>query len=350
MASKVVRSPPLSELTSVISAFCDKRTVQSLDTKPVAAIHAKVQDCVQAIRPTTTPYIFGSTAVLGVHEPGSDVDFVCLSAEEVQNGMGGDSTSEVAKALQSDFLTRLHDGFAQQYPLWRLQLVRRARVPVLRVKGGMGAGSIDFDITAGRRNGMRNSALLRRYFEQVPMTRWMSSIVKWWSKSAGLNSSAGDGCLTSYGFNILVVFFLLKRGHVTFVPPESLDVALIEPLPPHLPLHPPNEAEAQDLGALLLDFVKFYREEFNMEKEVITLSRSTETLKEQLRWTTQAEDMARIGGEKLHYRLCIEDPYEYNLNVGRNITPFKYSLFLQHLKRAQETGLLLLLPPSQVPR
>ncbi|KAG5496306.1 hypothetical protein JKF63_02608 [Porcisia hertigi] len=335
----------IGDVRAAVSRFCHEHLSRRLDTKAVADIHQKVSACVQTVDPAMTPYIFGSVAVLGIHEQGSDVDFVCLSPTDVKDGKGADAVSEVAKALQSDFLYRLSEAVKREHYLWDIELVRRTRVPVLRVKGGLGVDAVSFDVTASRRNGVRNSALLRAYFTQCPEARWLSMLVKQWSKRTGLNASVDGGCITSYGWNIMVVYYLLRRRLVTLVPVESCDVASIAPMPPYMPLETPKQ-DAQALADMLMDFVGYYLHEFSPETEVMSLSRAAgETTKEMLSWTKQAEDMARIRGEKIHYRWCIEDPYEYDLNVGRNVTPFKLMLLRKHLERAQETALLLLPTP-----
>lgn len=376
-----------SALYSSFSGLLEK----NLDTAPVANVHALITRCVQTIDPTMTPYLFGSTAVYGYHEPGTDADFVVLSREDVLDGMGADPSSEVAKGVQSDLLAKLTGALQKEQQgsgsgaIWQADLVRRTRVPVLRVKGGAGGSGdgsgtttsldVDFDITANRRNGVRNSALLRGYFCQQPHTRWLSIAVKRWSKRSGLNMGVEGGCLTSYGFNIMVAYYLLRRGLVQFVPPESCDVARILPMPLYLPLDPPASGGAE-LGAMTLDFLDFYLHEFDPETEVISLSRPrgaaaaagrdanpattavvdsvvsapfTVTTKEDLQWTKQAEDMARISGDKTSYRWCIEDPYEHNLNVGRHMTPFKLMLLKKHMERARDTALLLKVPPPPPP-
>ncbi|CAG9580380.1 conserved hypothetical protein [Leishmania major strain Friedlin] len=353
MKGKAGRSiAAISDVRAAVLRFCDEQLSRRLDTQPVAEVHQKVSACVQTVDPAMTPYIFGSTAVLGVHEQGSDVDFVCLSPTDVQDGKGADAVSEVAKGLQSDFLFRLGEVVKREHYLWGIELVRRTRVPVLRVKGGLGVDGVSFDVTANRRNGVRNSALLRAYFTQCPEARWLSMLVKQWSKKTGLNASVEGGCITSYGWNIMIVYYLLRRRLVTLVPVESCDVADIAPMPPHMPLESLQQG-GQGLADMLMDFVSYYLDEFAPETEVMSLTRAAgETTTEMLSWTKQAEDMARIRGEKIHYRWCIEDPYEYDLNVGRNVTPFKLMLLRKHLERARETALLLLAtpPPSATAR
>ncbi|ORC87319.1 putative poly(A) polymerase [Trypanosoma theileri] len=316
-------------------------TAQDLDTHRVEAAHRVVLDCVTAVDARMRVYMFGSTAVYGLHERGSDVDFVALSSSDVRDGKGEDAATQVAKGLQADFLAKLARVVRREHIAWSVEEVRRTRVPVIRVKGG--ADDVDFDITVNRRNGVRNSALLRAYIEQEPECRWLSMAIKRWSKRAGLNAAVLGGSITSYGFNIMTVYYLLQRGKLQFVPPASIDVAQIQPVPPYLPLKPLQD-DGEELGEQIVDFLNFYRHEFDAANHVISLSRPGITTKEQLNWTKTAEDFARMNGEKIHYQWCIEDPYELNLNVGRNVTPLKRDFLHKHFEKARETALLTLPP------
>ncbi|KAH9578888.1 PAP/25A-associated [Trypanosoma melophagium] len=323
------------------SAFAALKYIAAKDlhTRRVEAAHRVVLKCVTAVDAAMRVYIFGSTAVYGLHERGSDVDFVALSSRDVLDGKGEDAATQVAKGLQADFLAKLARVVRREHIAWNVEEVRRTRVPVIRVKGG--ADDVDFDITVNRRNGVRNSALLRAYVEQRPACRWLSMAVKRWSKRAGLNASVVGGSITSYGFNIMTVYYLLQRGKLQFVPPDAIDVAQIQPVPPYLPLEP-LEDDGEELGEQIVDFLNFYLYEFDAANHVISLSRPGITTKEQLNWTKTAEDFARMNGEKIHYQWCIEDPYELNLNVGRNVTPLKRDFLRKHLEKARETALLTL--------
>ncbi|CUG12707.1 poly (A) polymerase, Cid1, putative [Bodo saltans] len=333
-----------------------------LSVKRVHDAHSLVKNSLDSVAPDLKLYTFGSSTVFGFHEPKSDVDFVALRQEDIVDGKGGDSTSQLAKGLQTQVLAKLAASVRQKNVQWAVEEVRRARVPVVKVK----APHIDFDITAHRRNGVRNSALLRHYLTQVPENRWLSIAIKSWSKRVGMNGPVG-GYLTSYGFNILVVYYLLhRRRHeqpeveqkegqdgaasasvdgkqqkeLTFIDKDTLDVSLIPPIPEYLALEPPNP---ETLGEQVLDFFDFYLSRFPMESHVISLSHKEPITKQSLNWTKTAEDMKNnTSMEKVFYRLCIEDPYEVNLNVGRNVSPFKFDLMKKHFVKGRATALGLL--------
>lgn len=324
--------------------------------------HAIVKRSLDVVAPELKLFTFGSSAVYGFHEAKSDVDFVCLRDSDIVDGKGGDSTSQLAKGLQTQVLGKLAKAVKASNVQWSVEEVRRARVPVVKVK----APRIDFDITAHRRNGVRNSALLRSYFAQDPMNRWLSIAIKGWSKRTGMNGPIG-GYLTSYGFNILVVYYLMHRHRLhwggdtstttaegapaalstaasstslTFVDKDALDVATIDPIPSYLALEAPNTTI---LGEQVLDFLDFYLQRFPMDTHAISLSDPNPITKEKLNWTRTQEDMRNLANaDKVYYRMCIEDPYEVNLNVGRNVTPFKFDMMRKHFEKARTSALGLL--------
>lgn len=312
--------------------------------KSVRALHDNLGLVARSVKPDLSLYTFGSCCVFGVSEPKSDVDFVLLNKEDLANGRAADPATQLAKAAQSNTLSKFAAALRQKHRVYVVDEVRRARVPVVRVKG---PGGINFDVTAHRRCGVRNSALLRAYFDQYELGRWLAFAVKAWSKRTHMNLSA-SGFLTSYGFNILVIYFLLVRQRVQFVPIHSMDCATLPMLPVGSPLVPPDEVE---FGALLEDFCRYYAKEFDYDKEVITLSRAPGTsTRDMLGWTKEAEDrLAERGseGERVSYRCCIEDPYEANLNVGRLITPFKLELLREQMERAPKA--MFAIPGAGVP-
>lgn len=320
---------------------------QDLGVSRVHTAHALVRECLQSVAPELHLYTFGSASVYGFHEPKSDVDFVTLRDEDIQEGKGQDSSSQLAKALQTEILGKLSRSMRTKNFSWSIEEVKRARVPVVKVK----TPTLDFDVTAYRRNGVRNSALLRAYFDQDPMNRWLSIAVKDWSKRTGMNGPFGY--LTSYGFNLLVVFYLLHGsggrsflgqgrgvGCLSFVDRDVCDVAHIPTIPSYQPLVAPRDPEL--LGAQVIDFLDFYLQRFPMDTHVVTLNRDEPVTKVTLNWTKSAEDLKNMAHEKVSYRVCIEDPYEVNLNVGRNITSFKSDMMRKHFENGLRTGLGLL--------
>ena len=270
-------------------------------------------------------YAFGSSVVYGIEEHNSDLDLALLSSN-TSSLITTDSTSEVEKSLQAQRLSQLLQHIALAYPEWNFNLIKRTRVPVLRVI----SDTCPCDITINRQFGVRNSHLLRSYIVQLPEARWLALAVKRWSKLCGFNGYP-HGYLTSYAMNIMVIHYLLQQKLVTFQDPRKILLHKI----PHIYDYWNNanntEINLSMLGELSQGFLDYYIHVFDYKNKVISLSKESETTKKDLHWT-----MSKISdNNKVHYDFAIEDPYEINLNVGRNVTSFKLDLLKRHFKKAQ---------------
>ncbi|CUG84887.1 RNA editing 3 terminal uridylyl transferase 1, putative [Bodo saltans] len=203
---------------------------------------------------------------------------------------------------------------------------------------------VDFDLSF-RVFGIRNSQLLRKYLLAHPCARPGSLVLKDWSKSSGVNNSQA-GFLTSYAINMLWIYFLVQRGVVPYVDPLDIPASLASPEhsrdPQYSPMLSPELSEEQrraqfsEMGRLLVDFFQFYANEFDWETHVVSLNRKSITTKAQLGWD---EEDVQQGRKHTRYVMCIEDPYEENLNLGRHLGPTKSMKVLHELRK----GLLSLL-------
>lgn len=363
VSTKQLGQALIAQYQSLLAKDLDVQRVRDAHAMILPALEEIAPSCVhEALTPGKSPvglhlYAFGSAAVYGFYEPQTDVDFVVLRDDDLLHNERNDCTSQLAKALQADFLTKLAKSLRRRNVSWEVEEVKRARVPVVRVR----TPTVPLDITAYRQNGVRNSALLRRYFtDQDPMHRWLAMSIKSWSKRVGMNSANPGGYLTSYGFHLLVAHYLLRRHKVQFVAPSSCNVAQISQIPTYTPLlAPPNPSE---LGELVLDFLEYYSSTsssssssstaaaekgsfFDWDTSVLSMKLDASHAvpsKESFGWTKGAEDAKQISQEKVSYRLCIEDPYEINLNVGRNVTQLKLDFLKKHFAQGKKTGLGLL--------
>jgi hypothetical protein len=186
---------------------------------------------------------------------------------------------------------------------------------------------VDFDLSF-RTFGIRNSHLLHAFLCAHPCGRPGALVLKDWSKISGVNNSI-NGFLTSYAVNIMWIYFLVRKGHVPYVAPQSIPQSLAKSGqskdPQYLPLIPQHivsDAAARDalhaqMGRLLYEFFAFYCFEFDWDSHVVSLNREHVTTKAELGWTDG--DEVRLAKRNTRYLMCIEDPYEENLNLGRHL-------------------------------
>jgi hypothetical protein len=185
---------------------------------------------------------------------------------------------------------------------------------------------IEFDLSF-RTFGIRNSQLLRQYLLSHPCARPGAIVLKEWSKTSGVNNSV-NGFFTSYAVNIMWIYFLIQKNTVPYVDPVDIPGSLnaYRCDPEYVPIDSPNmdeQAKIQlyvQMGDLLLGFFRYYALEFDWAKNVVSLNRRETTTKESLGW--DREELLP-GRKNTRYELCIEDPYEENLNLGRHIGPTK---------------------------
>ena len=200
---------------------------------------------------------------------------------------------------------------------------------------------IDFDLSF-RAFGVRNSLLLQHYLTGHVCARPGALVLKDWSKSSGINNSM-HGYLTSYAINILWIYFLVQKKLVQFKDPQSVPSSLqgTSPEPTYAPLIPADIAASSEaaarlyeqMGALLIEFFAFFTFTFDWERHVVSLNRPGITTKAMLYWgETNESTLGR--GKSTRYDLCIEDPYEDNLNLGRHIGPVRSRKFHDEFRRA----------------
>ncbi|EKF31560.1 hypothetical protein MOQ_004602 [Trypanosoma cruzi marinkellei] len=200
---------------------------------------------------------------------------------------------------------------------------------------------LDFDISC-RPLGVRNSWFMRQYFSQHPVARAGLAFLKRWSKQCGINN-APRGYLTSYAIMVLWAYYLLRRGLVEYVDPASFSLtpssAQLEVS--YLPLlrdegnggesmrsvsHSPTfEPIRGELDSCVAGFFSFYAS-FSWEEFVVSLrARDGDVTRESLGWVEASEVKAIKLKDRVWYRMCIEDPYEDNLNLGRHLSPKKFA-------------------------
>ena len=131
--------------------------------------------------------------------------------------------------------SRQHQQFTYlpTWPFHQIQVVHRARVPVVKVEGTQLPPAhiasmirdqhnrktekpadlikaLSFDIVVNNDLALHNSRLLATYAAVSPLARQLMFLIKTWAKSRGLND-APTGTLSSYAHMLLVIFFLMTR-------------------------------------------------------------------------------------------------------------------------------------------
>eukprot|EP01062_Namystynia_karyoxenos_P065274 TRINITY_DN5872_c0_g2_i1.p1 TRINITY_DN5872_c0_g2~~TRINITY_DN5872_c0_g2_i1.p1 ORF type:complete len:646 (+),score=213.62 TRINITY_DN5872_c0_g2_i1:86-2023(+) len=188
--------------------------------------------------------------------------------------------------------------------------------------------------------GVRNSHLLRRYFVDTPCSQFRIAgiAVKIWARTQGINDPR-KGMLSSYAVTLMYLYYLLRADKVSWIDPETVDLADCMPVPGLEPIEAPDEVTLAQAAESFVGFLYYYTHEFKWHCEVISVSRGARkqlqelvpVLQKELGWTVENNTIVDRGN-CVRYFLRIEDPYEAadplpsgdpgrgKLNVGRKIT------------------------------
>lgn len=168
-------------------------------------------------------------------------------------------------------------------------------------------------------NAILNTALIKYYGQGDPRVRPLAFAVKYWAQQRGINDSV-NGTLSSYGFSLLLIFYLQSRHSPILLPSvhcvfQSLqDEKNLSVLLQRLHSIPLSDVPStfgtsfQDsVGALLAGFFQFYASQFNVEDDVVSV-RTGLPLSKTTKWS-----------HSVPWRISIEDPFELAHDVGRVI-------------------------------
>ncbi|RQM13114.1 hypothetical protein DD237_007248 [Peronospora effusa] len=255
------------------------------------------------------------TKVLGVEEP---FDVACT------NGKSAHLKATIAASRR-----RSEDLYLIRFILQRAakcevrHVISGARVPIIRFLHTRSSRDYECDLCFENVLATRNTPLLRAYASFDDRARTLGLAVKHWAKQRGIND-ASIGCLSSYSFVLLCIFYLqvvqvlpnlqnprlLEYACVEPVYYNDINIAFCEDRDLAQAYHQPTSArDPSDMSmtTLLVGFFEFYATHFDFAKRVVTV-RSPET---------PALKLQQWGSRKAKtWRMSIEDPLETGRDLG----------------------------------
>ncbi|KDQ16927.1 hypothetical protein BOTBODRAFT_220517 [Botryobasidium botryosum FD-172 SS1] len=277
----------------------------------------------RTIEPESRLLSFGSTAN-GFSLRNSDMDLCCLI------------DSDQPPLAASDLVTMLGD-LLERETKFHVKPLPYARIPIIKLSLGPSQGlpyGIACDIGFENRLALENTRLLLSYASVDPTrVRTMVLFLKVWSKRRKINSPY-RGTLSSYGYVLLVIYFLVHVKN----PPVLPNLQQIPPLRPisHEDMHFGEHniwffddiellrqrwrsSNTQSVAELLIDFFKYYSRDFSYNTGVASI-RAGLLKKESKGWLNDFDGSRYSETSRDRNRLCIEDPFETNYNVARTVT------------------------------
>ncbi|KAF9516649.1 hypothetical protein BS47DRAFT_1483802 [Hydnum rufescens UP504] len=301
--------------------------IQLLPTAEEMAVKEDVrkllEKLIRTIEPESRLLSFGSTAN-GFSLRNSDMDLCCLI----------DSKGPPLQA--SDLVTMLGD-LLERETKFHVKTLPFARIPIVKLSLDPSPGlpfGISCDIGFENRLALENTRLLLSYASVDPTrVRTIVLFLKVWTKRRKINSPY-RGTLSSYGYVLLVIYFLVHVKN----PPVLPNLQQMPPLRPishedtHIGEHNIwffddtellrrkwQSANTETVAELLIDFFKYYSRDFSYNTGVASI-RSGLLKKESKGWATENDGGRYSDSSRDRNRLCIEDPFETNYNVSRTVT------------------------------
>ncbi|KAI0326768.1 Nucleotidyltransferase [Cubamyces sp. BRFM 1775] len=278
-----------------IVAFFEYMTPTADERHARAMVIAQVAEVVKRRLPKAAVDTFGSVAQ-DLYLPDGyvllpfDVPLGCLA--EVFGGSDTDlviSTphtydDETKKRVLFQLSALMRNSHVTDY----VQVVHRARVPVISFTTSPDLGSLKIDISLNATDGLNAVPVLRGYFERMPALRYLVLALKSLLTRHRLNSASSSG-LSSYGLICLAISFLQLN-------PLSRPAEYIE-----------KPLESASLGVLLMDFLQYYADVFPYETSYVSVTQGKVLLKADKGWTNESRPES----------LCIECLLNPDNDVGR---------------------------------
>ncbi|KAF8548412.1 hypothetical protein OG21DRAFT_1489412 [Imleria badia] len=296
--------------------------IQLLPTAEEMAVKEDVRKLlerlIRTIEPGSRLLSFGSTANgFSLH-----MDLCCLidSAERLS---------------ASDLVTMLGD-LLERETKFHVKPLPHARIPIVKLSldpsPGLPSG-IACDIGFGNRLALENTRLLMCYAMIDPTrVRTLVLFLKVWSKRRKINSPY-QGTLSSYGYVLLVIYFLVHVKN----PPVLPNLQQMPPLRPiskedthiggyntwffddiELLCQRWQSSNTESVAELLIDFFRYYSRDFSYNTGVASI-RAGLLKKESKGWQNDLSN-SKFNDARERNRFCIEDPFESDFNVARCVT------------------------------
>ncbi|KAF8797597.1 hypothetical protein BYT27DRAFT_7204404 [Phlegmacium glaucopus] len=310
----------VSDLSQCLFDF----VIQLLPTQEEMAVKEDVRKLlerlIRTIEPDSRLLSFGSTAN-GFSLRNSDMDLCCLIDSE-------------ERLAATDLVTMLGD-LLERETKFHVKPLPHARIPIVKLSLDPSPGlplGIACDIGFENRLALENTRLLMCYAMIDPTrVRTMVLFLKVWSKRRKINSPY-KGTLSSYGYVLLVIYFLVHVKN----PPVLPNLQQMPPLRPiseedtHINGHNIwffddidllrqrwHSENNESVAELLIDFFRYYSRDFLYNTGVASI-RAGLLKKDSKGW--QNDLSARYNDARERNRFCIEDPFEIDYNVSRCVT------------------------------
>ncbi|CAF1021216.1 unnamed protein product [Adineta ricciae] len=254
----------------------------------------------------------------------SDLDVCLVFKDERENNQ-----EEVLRIMQKILRAmRLSNAYEN------IQPVLHAKVPIIRSRHRQ--LRIEIDISLHNMLAIENTRLLKTYADIDPRVSELGYMIKHLAKFCDIGD-ASRGTLSSYAYIIMLIHFLQQTRPAVLPVLQKLSDDPNKPNGIYKKCAEWNVYFYEDLtkiknlwknentlttGALWIEFLRYYTEQFNYEEHVVTIRQLEPLFKHEKGWFRQT--------------IAIEDPFELSHNLAGGLSPRNWILIRRVFIRARQ--------------
>ncbi|CAF1174331.1 unnamed protein product [Adineta steineri] len=258
----------------------------------------------------------------GFHQSDLDVCIVFKDDREKNN-------DEVIRIMQ-----RILRAMKSSNTFENVQPVLHAKVPIIRSRHRQ--LHIEIDISLHNMLAIENTRLLKTYTDIDPRVSELGYMIKHLAKFCGIGD-ASRGTLSSYAYIIMLIHFLQQIQPPVLPVLQQLSDDTTNKSSMYKKCSKWNVYFYEDLlkikeimknnnklssGALWIEFLRFYTEQFNYEEHIVTIRQIEPLLKHEKGWFRQT--------------IAIEDPFELSHNLAGGLSPRNWTIIRRVFIRARQ--------------
>ncbi|KXJ93785.1 hypothetical protein Micbo1qcDRAFT_39115 [Microdochium bolleyi] len=208
--------------------------------------------------------------------------------------------------------------------------VNSAKVPIVKIWDP--ELQLACDMNVNNTLALENTRMIRTYVEIDDRIRPLAMIVKHWTRRRIINDAAFGGTLSSYTWICMIIAFLQlrqppvvpalhQRQHQMLPKKDGEMAAFADDLNQ---LRGFGDKNKSTLGDLLFQFFRFYAHEFDYANNVLSIRLGKTVSKREKNW--------HLG--MLNNRLCVEEPFNNERNLGNTVDDTAFRGLHLELRRA----------------
>jgi len=297
---------PYPEITSKMVKFydCNVQT-NDLFTKKMQLRQA-IYQIIKDVFPYCGLYVVGSS-MNGFGGVKSDMDMCLMICQQ-----------EIDQHREApEILRMIYRGLKKCAYIIDLELIR-AKVPILKFRDKI--SGVECDLNVNNSVGIRNTHLLSFYSKADWRVRPLVMAVKHWAKRQQIGD-ASRKTISSYSLELMTIHFLQAGCSPPVLPclqkefPRMFDpncdirsLSLNDELPA-----PFASKNTQFLGELFINFLEYYSEVFNFDRDAISVRVGRAVQKEVVQYYSSPKNSPHMWKS-----LCIEEPFDHT-NTARSV-------------------------------